>query len=92
MIDVVYSSKFKRDFKRCVKRNFDMMQLQNAIDILRIPKKLSESYKDHPLQGEYSGYSECHIKPDWLLVYKYRDFDGRLLLARTGTHSDIFDM
>ncbi len=90
MLDVRYSTKFKRDYKRCLKRNFDLNLLQEAIDILRIPEKLPESYSDHILHGEYEGYSECHIRPNWLLIYKY--LDDEILLARTGSHSDLFDM
>lgn len=90
MLNIRYSAKFKRDYKRCLKRSLDLNLLQNAIDILRIPEKLPESYDNHILHGEYEGYSECHIRPNWLLIYKY--LDDELLLARTGSHSDLFDM
>ena len=92
MLNVRYSTKFKRDFRRCQRRNFDMKELQAVIDVLRIPEKLTEKYKDHILHGEYEGYSECHMRPDWLLIYKYSESTNELLLARTGSHSDIFDM
>lgn len=52
--------------------------------------KLDEKYKDHLLTGDYGGFRECHITPDWLLVYQYREQELLLLLSRTGTHSDLF--
>lgn len=89
MLDVRYSTKFKRDFKRCVKRRYPMELLQKVIDTLRIPEALSVQNVDHNLSGNYAGYRECHIQPDWLLVYRYEG--GELLLYRTGTHGDLFD-
>jgi mRNA interferase YafQ len=90
MLDVRYSTKFKKDFKTCVKRHYNMELLQQTIDILRIPEQLPKSNKEHNLSGNYSGYKECHIEPDWLLIYRYSD--GELLLNRTGNHSDLFNM
>jgi mRNA interferase YafQ len=88
MLDVNYSTKFKKDFKLCIKRNWNMELLQQTIDTLRIPEPLPINNKVHNLTGEYSGYSECHIEPDWLLIYRYSD--DVLNLHRTGTHSDLF--
>lgn len=90
MLDVRYSTKFKKDFKTCVKRNCKMSLLQQAIDILRIPDILPAKNMDHALSGNYSGYRECHIEPDWLLIYKQEE--NELLLYRTGTHSDLFGL
>lgn len=90
MLDVRYSTKFKKDFKACVKRRYRMALLQQAIDILRIPDSLPPKNKDHNLSGNYAGYRECHIEPDWLLIY--RQDEKELLLYRTGTHSDLFGM
>ncbi len=90
MLDVKYSSKFKRDFKVCVKRKCDMSLLQQVIDILRIPDILPVRNLDHKLTGHYTSYRECHIEPDWLLIY--RQTDTELLLYRTGTHADLFGM
>ena len=88
MLTVRYSTKFKRDFKICVKRHYDMDLLQQAIDVLRIPDKLPLKNRDHDLSGGYSGHRECHLAPDWLLIDRQ---DGEeLLLYRTGTHSDLF--
>ena len=90
MLDVRYSTKFKKDFKTCVKRHYKMELLQQAIDILRIPVALPPKNRDHNLSGNYSKYRECHIEPDWLLIY--RQENNELLLYRTGTHADLFDM
>jgi mRNA interferase YafQ len=67
-----------------------MELLQQVVDILRIPDALPPKNRDHNLSGNFSGFNECHLAPDWLLLYRY---DGdTLLLYRTGTHSDIFSM
>ena len=66
-----------------------MELLQRVIDTLRIPAALPVQNVDHNLSGNYAGYRECHIEPDWLLVYRYDG--GKLLLYRTGTHGDLFD-
>lgn len=63
--------------------------LQQIIDTLRIPETLPPKNKDHNLCGNYNGYKECHIDPDWLLIYCYED--NELLLQRTGTHADLFN-
>ena len=88
MLTVRYSTRFQRDFKICVKRRYDMRLLQQAIDILRIPDQLPLKNRDHDLTGNYVGHRECHLSPDWLLIYKQNG--DELLLYRTGTHSDLF--
>ena len=88
MLDVRYSTKFKRDFRLCVKRQYDLDLLQEVIDMLKIPASLPQKNVDHSLGGNYAGYRECHIAPDWLLIY--RQDGSELLLYRTGTHSDLF--
>ncbi len=90
MLNVRYSTRFKKDFKTCVKRGYKTSLLQQAIDTLRIPAQLPPKNKDHNLSGNYSGYRECHIEPDWLLIYKQTD--DELRLDRTGTHADLFGM
>lgn len=90
MLDVRYSTQFKKDFKTCVKRHYKMELLQQAIDILRIPDALPPKNRDHNLSGNYSKYRECHIEPDWLLIYRLEN--NELFLYRTGTHADLFDM
>lgn len=88
MLDVRYSAQFKKDIKTCVRRGYKMSMLQQVIDTLRVPVPLPPANKDHKLIGNYSGYKECHISPDWLLIYKQSDTE--LKLNRTGTHADLF--
>lgn len=90
MLDIRYSTRFKKDFKTCVKRHYKLKLLQQVIDILQIPDTLPPKNTDHSLSGNYAGYRECHIAPDWLLIYR---IDGNeLLLYRTGSHADLFGM
>lgn len=88
MLDLRYSTKFKRDFKICIKRSYKMDLLQQIIATLRIPDTLPHKNRDHSLTGNYLGYRECHIEPDWLLIY--RQSENELFLYRTGTHADLF--
>lgn len=90
MLDVRYSTKFKKDFKLCVKRRYNIALLQQIIDTLTIPDTLPLKNADHNLSGNYAGYRECHISPDWLLIY--RQDGNEILLYRTGTHADLFGM
>lgn len=87
---VVLTSMFKKDFKLAKKRGYDISLLNNVIDILASGQPLAEKYKDHSLVGNYKGYRECHITPDWLLIYEIDDNKLFLYLTRTGTHSDLF--
>jgi len=68
--EIQRTSQFKKDYKLAVKRGCDINKLQNVVMILANGETLPEEYRDHPLRGNYSGYRECHIEPDWLLVYK----------------------
>lgn len=88
MLDVRYSTRFKKDFKACLKRRYDMDLLRQVIDTLKIPETLPPKNVDHNLSGAYAGYRECHVTPDWLLIY--RQDGNELLLYRTGTHADLF--
>ncbi len=84
------TSRFKKDYKLAQKRGLDISQLEKVIKILSSGEALPEKYLDHALAGDYKGYRECHIRPDWLLVYKIQDDILILTLARTGSHSDLF--
>lgn len=84
------STRFRRDMKLVRKRGYDQRLIFEVIELLADGRKLDEKYKDHLLTGDYGGFRECHITPDWLLVYQYRDHELLLLLSRTGTHSDLF--
>jgi mRNA interferase YafQ len=90
MYEIVYSTKFKKDYKLVVKRNLDIQLLRTVIELLADNKKLAPKQKDHALQGEYAEYRECHIKPDWLLIYRIDTIENTLELVSTGTHSDLF--
>ena len=88
MLNINVSSAFKKDRRRCLKRGYDMTLLAAVIDTLAIPAPLSPSNKDHALSGNWTGFQECHIQNDWLLIYRIDSND--LYLARTGTHNDLF--
>ena len=90
MLTIKYETTFKKDYKRIKKRGYDTRLLEAVLEILVSGEPLPETYKDHPVQGKYTGHRECHITPDWLLVYKISENELILYLTRTGTHSDIF--
>ena len=85
-----FTTAYKRSYKLMYKRGLDLSQLDNIVDELRKGNTLDEKYKDHQLQGEYAGFRECHIKPDWLLIYKADNDILVLTLVNTGSHSDLF--
>lgn len=90
MLKVRYSSKFKKDFKTIVKRGYNIALFEEVLNLLREDCILPEKYNDHALKGDYSGHRECHITPDWLLIYKKENDMITLSLTRTGSHSDLF--
>ena len=90
MLDVRYSARFKKDYKTVVKRGYNPRLLQDVLEILCSEQPLPPKYKDHNLTGNYDGHRECHITPDWLLIYKIERETVTLLLTRTGSHSDLF--
>lgn len=91
MLRLKATSKFKRDYKRMKKQGKDMRLLESVIDDLLAEKVLDEIYRDHALVGRYLGFRECHILPDWLLIYAVDHNDLILTTSRTGSHSDLFD-
>ena len=82
---------FKKDFKLAMKRGLNIELLENIIALLSMGEPLPEKNKDHALPGNWVGHRECHILPDWLLIYRIEDDVLVLTLARTGTHSDLFN-
>ena len=84
------TSRFQKDLKRLRKRGYDMDLLTGVLKQLAAGQALAPSYRDHPLVGDYSGCRECHITPDWLLIYEIDGGELFLYLTRTGTHSDLF--
>ncbi len=87
---VKVTKKFKRDYKLAMKRGRNIQLLEDVVADLARGIPLPEKYKDHALIGDYAGYRECHIQPDWLLVYRLEDDVLVLTLFRTGSHSDLF--
>ena len=90
MLELKTTSKFRRDYKAMKKRGLDMSELETVIDMLLAEKALDEKYRDHDLHGLYEGYRECHIQPDWLLIYIIDKGQAVLVATRTGSHSDLF--
>ena len=84
------TSQFKKDFKLAEKQGLDMGELKSVIEMLAAGEELPEKYRDHPLKGDYKGHRECHIEPDWLLIYKITESVLVLSLVRTGSHSRLF--
>lgn len=88
--EVKFTSRFKKDLKNIRKRNLDMERFWNTIEMLANGVPLPEEFYDHKLIGNYNGVRECHIRPDWLLIYKTCEEILVLELLRTGSHSDLF--
>jgi len=90
MYDLVATGRFKKDLKSVIKRGYDIRLLDSIVGLLVDGKELPEKNKDHALSGNWLGHRECHVTPDWLLVYKVDKDILVLTLTRTGTHSDLF--
>lgn len=89
MLTPVVSTRFKRDVKRAEKRGKDLDKLKAALSLLIEGNPLPAAYDDHLLKGDWKGFRDLHLEPDWLLLYRVRG--DELQLARTGTHADLFD-
>lgn len=89
-LNIIWTHQFKKDYKLAIRRKRNINLLDNIIRKLSRGEPLPAKNKDHVLSGNWSGYRECHIQPDWLLVYCIEDDVLVLTLARTGTHSDLF--
>ena len=90
MLEIVPSNQFRKDLKLARKRGLKIERLKEVVNILAEQKKLEDKYQDHGLSGEYKGFRECHIEPDWLLVYRIDEDVLELFLFRPGSHSDLF--
>ena len=90
MYQVKFTNKFKKSYKLMKKRGYDMKLLESIIETLRQGKKLEAKHRNHALTGDFRGYHECHIKPDWLLVYLIENDILTLTMINTGSHSDLF--
>ena len=88
--EVVVTARFKKDYKRAIRQGLDIRLLRRVVETLAMGETLPAKNRNHPLEGEWAGFWECHIQPDWLLIYR---IDGNVLvltLSRTGSHSDLF--
>lgn len=90
MLKIVLSNRFRKDLKLAQKRGMNLNLLRDVVNALANEEKLAAKYHDHDLSGVFSGFRECHIQPDWLLVYRIEKNELELFLFRTGTHSDLF--
>ena len=86
---LIYTSQFKKDFKKVSKQRKDLTKLEYVIETLLSNKKLEFKFKDHPLSGKWKNHRDCHIEPDWLLIYQLNS--DSLILERTGSHSELFN-
>ena len=91
MYEVVLSNRFRKDLKLAAKRGCDLTLLNSIVDRLAQGETLPAKHRDHSLTGDYIGFRECHIQPDWLLIYRTEGEALMLFLMRTGTHADLFD-
>lgn len=89
-LEIIPSNQFRKDLKLAQKRGYDLDKLKKVITSLANGEQLDPKYRDHFLTGNFGGFRECHIQPDWLLIYQIDGEHLFLFLARTGTHSDLF--
>ena len=87
-MNLIYTTQFKKDFKRVSNQGKEISKLELVIDTLLSNKKLESKYRDHQLIGKWKNHRDCHIEPDWILIYRLTD--DALILERTGSHSDLF--
>ena len=90
MLKIVPSNQFRKDLKLAAKRGLIIQKLQYVVNVLARQELLEAKYRDHGLTGKYRGFRECHIEPDWLLVYRTNEEELELFLFRTGSHADLF--
>jgi mRNA interferase YafQ len=90
MYSISYSKRFEKDVKRCEKRGLDVSLIADAVDLLAKDGCLPPKYKAHKLTGDFAGKWECHLRPDWLMIWQQNDNEFTLLFMYTGTHSDLF--
>ncbi len=90
ILKINYTKKYKKDYKKLQKQNYNLEKLNLIIENLKCGETLESKYKDHSLYGEYIGCRECHIEPDWLLIYQIKNNNLILILMRTGSHSNLY--
>lgn len=89
---LILTGKFKKSLKLAKKRGLDLSLMDKVVGTIQQGLPLEEKYRDHELKGRYKGFRECHIQPDWLLIYLIENDILTLTLVDTGTHADLFDM
>lgn len=89
---LILTGKFKKNLKLAKKRGMDLKLLDRVVTTLQSDMPLEDKYRDHELKGKYQGFRECHIQPDWLLIYLKEKDVLTLTLVDTGTHADLFDL
>jgi mRNA interferase YafQ len=92
MLNIKFTTTYKKSYKLMKKRGLDLSLLDEVIEMLRLGMVLPEKYRDHELKGKFAGFRECHIRPDWLLIYLIENDILTLTLVDTGTHADLLDM
>lgn len=92
MYDLILTGKFKKSLKLAKKRGLNIHLLEEVVNILQSGRELDKKYRDHELKGKYKNFRECHIQPDWLLIYLIENDILTLTLVDTGTHADLFNM
>jgi mRNA interferase YafQ len=90
MLKVQYTNQYLKDLELMKRRNLPKSELDEVVRLLSNEEPLLPKHKDHSLKGNFAGYRECHLRPDWLLMYKIDKQILTLVLVRTGTHSDLF--
>lgn len=91
MLTLEPTSRFRKDVRRCARRGYDLSLLVDVLDRLAREETLEPHHHDHPLSGDYAGSRECHIRPDWLVIYRVDRTRMVLIEQRTGSHADLFD-
>lgn len=89
MLEIRYSNQFKKDYQLIQKRGYDINKLKHVVQLLAKGKPLPTKYKEHYLRGNYKGFRECHIQPNWLLIYMIEDDKITLTVSRTGSHLQL---
>lgn len=90
--EIILTGRFKKSLKRAKKRGLDISLLEEVVDMLQNDIKLEDKYRDHELKGNFKGFRECHIQPDWLLMYLKEEDVLTLTLVDTGSHADLLNM
>lgn len=90
MYTISFTSQFKKDYKKILKRNYELTYLEEVLQILISGNELPANYNYHPLKGKYKNCFDCHLRPDWILIYRKDTQERNIILVRTGTHSDLF--